>query len=176
MERESLAVSNSSDFLVIGSGIAGLTFALKAAKSGTVRLVTKREKNESATFYAQGGVASVFSDDDSFEEHVNDTIEAGAGLCHLQAVKMIVEDGPDKIKKLIELGVKFTTDDALAGGLDLGREAGHSKRRIVHAGDITGREIEDDATQTDRDAILDDGRRVDEDREGRAILAVHDEL
>ncbi|MCK4847229.1 MAG: L-aspartate oxidase, partial [Deltaproteobacteria bacterium] len=136
-------MSNSSDFLVIGSGIAGLTFALKAARSGTVLLITKRDKKESATFYAQGGIASVLSNDDSFEEHVDDTLEAGAGLCHLEAVKMIVEEGPVKIKELIELGVSFTTDENADGELDLGREAGHSKRRIVHAGDITGREIEE---------------------------------
>lgn len=134
----------SSDFLVIGSGVSGLYFALKAAKFGTVSIVTKREAQESATFYAQGGIASVLSREDSFEAHVKDTIEAGAGLCHADVVEMVVRDGPNRIAELMVLGAKFTKRVVNnIEELDLGKEGGHSKRRIVHAKDMTGREIED---------------------------------
>src|SRR3954451_7525239 len=134
----------SYDYVVIGSGIAGLSFALKAAAHGTVALVTKSAKAESNTAYAQGGIASVTSPEDSFELHVRDTLEAGAGLCDEAVVRDIVADGPARIQELIELGVQF--DERENGGgaseLDLGREGGHSKRRILHARDVTGREIE----------------------------------
>ncbi|MBI3753146.1 MAG: L-aspartate oxidase [Deltaproteobacteria bacterium] len=133
-----------SDFLVIGSGASGLYFALKAAKLGTVSIVTKREIRESATFYAQGGIASVLSAEDSFEAHVKDTLEAGAGLCHADIVEMVVMDGPNRILELMELGAKFTKRVVNnVEELDLGKEGGHSKRRIVHAKDMTGKEIED---------------------------------
>ncbi|HBR16350.1 MAG: L-aspartate oxidase [Deltaproteobacteria bacterium RIFCSPLOWO2_12_FULL_43_16] len=133
-----------SDFLVIGSGVAGISFALKAAKFGTVSIVTKREKRESATFYAQGGIASVLSVDDSFDAHVKDTIEAGAGLCHQNIVEMVVKDGPNRIQELMELGARFTKRMVNnIEELDLGKEGGHSKRRIVHAQDMTGQEIEE---------------------------------
>jgi len=128
-----------SDFLVIGSGIAGLSFALQAADHGTVALVTKREITESATNYAQGGIASVFSEEDTFESHTEDTIVAGAGICHEDVVKKVVEEGPGVIRTLIEWGVQFTTK---GNSYDLTREGGHSKRRIFHADDLTGREIE----------------------------------
>jgi L-aspartate oxidase len=128
-----------NDFLVIGSGIAGLSFALQAAHHGKVALVTKKEITESATNYAQGGIASVFSEEDTFESHREDTIVAGAGICHEDVVKMVVEEGPGVIKTLIEWGVKFTTR---GDSYDLTREGGHSKRRIFHADDLTGREIE----------------------------------
>jgi L-aspartate oxidase len=128
-----------NDFLVIGSGIAGLSFALQAANHGKVALVTKKEITESATNYAQGGIASVFSEEDTFESHMEDTIVAGAGICHEDVVKMVVEEGPEVIRTLIEWGVKFTTR---GNSYDLTREGGHSKRRIFHADDLTGREIE----------------------------------
>jgi L-aspartate oxidase len=133
------------DYVVIGSGIAGLSFALKAAARGSVALITKSAKAESNTAYAQGGIASVTSPEDSFELHVRDTLEAGAGLCDEAVVRDIVTDGPPRIQELIELGVQF--DEREQAGvspneLDLGREGGHSKRRILHARDITGREIE----------------------------------
>ena len=128
-----------SDFLVIGSGIAGLSFALQAANHGSVAIVTKRDIAESATKYAQGGIASVFSAEDSFDAHVDDTLVAGAGICHEDVVRMVVEEGPQTIRNLIEWGVKFTTSGA---DYDLTREGGHSARRILHAEDITGREIE----------------------------------
>jgi L-aspartate oxidase len=134
------------DFLILGSGIAGLSFALKVAPRGRVAIVTKKDRAESNTNYAQGGIAAVTSREDSFESHVRDTLAAGAGLCKESVVRTIVEEGPARIQELIELGMKFSERDAPSedGGreLDLGREGGHSKRRILHAKDITGREIE----------------------------------
>jgi L-aspartate oxidase len=134
------------DYLVLGSGIAGLSFALKVAARGRVAIITKKNRAESNTNYAQGGIAAVTSKEDSFEMHVRDTLEAGAGLCHEKVVRTIVEEGPARIAELIELGMKFSERDAPSedGGrqLDLGKEGGHSKRRILHAKDVTGREIE----------------------------------
>ena len=134
------------DFLVLGSGIAGLTFALKVAPRGRVAIVTKKDRAESSTNYAQGGIASVTSKEDSFELHVRDTLEAGAGLCKENVVRTIVEEGPARIRELIELGMKFSEREipksSGAHELDLGKEGGHSKRRILHAKDMTGHEIE----------------------------------
>src|SRR6516162_1413425 len=125
------------DFLILGSGIAGLTFALKVAPHGRVAIVTKKDRAESNTNYAQGGIDSVTSKEDSFELHVRDTLEAGAGLCKENVVRTIVEEGPARIAELIELGMQFSERDAPNedGGkeLDLGKEGGHSKRRILHA-------------------------------------------
>ena len=134
------------DFLVLGSGIAGLSFALKIAPHGRVAIVTKKDRAESNTNYAQGGIAAVTSKEDSFEFHVRDTLTAGAGLCKEPVVRTIVQEGPERITELIELGMQFTEREVPespgARELDLGREGGHSKRRILHAKDITGREIE----------------------------------
>jgi len=127
------------DFMVIGSGIAGLSYALKVAKSGTVGIVTKKEQAESNTNYAQGGIAAVMSVVDSFELHVKDTLSAGVGLSHRDAVEVLVREGPLRLRELMEIGAQFTVRD---GHLDLGREGGHSVNRIVHANDLTGREIE----------------------------------
>jgi L-aspartate oxidase len=132
-------MKEESDFLVIGSGIAGLSFAIQAAKHGKVALVTKQEIKESATNYAQGGIASVFSEEDTFDSHIQDTLIAGAGICHEDVVKMVVEEGPGVIKNLIEWGVEFTTS---GDSYHLTREGGHSQRRIFHADDLTGRAIE----------------------------------
>src|SRR2546426_2914431 len=136
----------SFDFLVLGSGIAGLTFALKVAPHGHVAIITKKNRAESNTNYAQGGIAAVTSKEDSFELHVRDTLQAGAGLCHEEVVRTIVQEGPARIAELIELGMKFSEREVPqpngARELDLGREGGHSKRRILHAKDITGWEIE----------------------------------
>ena len=129
-----------SEFLIIGSGIAGLSYALKVAEKGTVSLVTKREIKDSATTLAQGGIAAVTSAEDSFAEHIEDTIVAGAQLPDADIVKMVIEGGPDAIKDLIDWGVKFTRKDD--DSYDLTREGGHSKRRILHAKDLTGQEIE----------------------------------
>ena len=131
------------DFVVIGSGIAGLTFALKAAKHGSVAVITKRKGADSNTAWAQGGIACVTSDEDSFELHVRDTLEAGAGLCDEAAVRTIVTEGPARIQELMEIGLHF--DEREVSGhreLDLGREGGHSKRRVLHVQDVTGAEIE----------------------------------
>ncbi len=127
------------DFLVIGTGIAGLSYAVKAAKHGTVAVVTKKEKAESNTNYAQGGVAAVMSQVDSFDLHVRDTLSTGVGLSHEDAVSIMVREGPERLRDLIAIGAQFTYKD---GNLDLGREGGHSTSRIVHAQDLTGREIE----------------------------------
>ncbi|MFQ5432628.1 MAG: L-aspartate oxidase, partial [Nitrospinota bacterium] len=130
------------DFIVIGSGIAGLTYALEVAKKGRVAVITKAEVNESNTAYAQGGIAAVTTEDDSFELHMEDTLRAGQSLCRTKAVKLLVENGPDAIRQLIEFGARFTRAEAgAAGKFDLHREGGHSKRRIFHAADLTGREI-----------------------------------
>ncbi|MDX2227421.1 MAG: L-aspartate oxidase [Verrucomicrobiae bacterium] len=139
------------DYLVIGSGIAGLSFALKAAAHGRVAIVTKKNRAESNTNYAQGGIAVVASNEDSVEAHVRDTLEAGAGLCRESVVRTIVGEGPAAVQELIDLGMKFSertvpeerAKTRLRGvKYDLGREGGHSKRRILHSGDITGRQIE----------------------------------
>ena len=131
----------SADFLVIGSGIAGLSFALEVAKHGTVALVTKHNLNEGSTNYAQGGIASVFDIEDSFDMHIKDTLSAGDGLCHTDIVKIVIEEGPDRIRELMNLGVNFSMKSD-SSSLDLGREGGHSNRRIVHTKDYTGAEVE----------------------------------
>ncbi|HZV36450.1 MAG TPA: L-aspartate oxidase [Verrucomicrobiae bacterium] len=134
------------DYIVLGSGIAGLTFALKVAPRGRVAIVTKKNRAESNTNYAQGGIAAVTSKEDSVEMHVRDTLQAGAGLCNEAVVRTIIQEGPARIAELIQLGMKFSEREIpLSHGareLDLGREGGHSKRRILHAKDVTGREIE----------------------------------
>jgi L-aspartate oxidase len=131
-----------SDYLVIGGGIAGLVFAIKAAETGTVTVLTKAASNEANTAYAQGGIASVWSVDDSFESHVEDTLRAGAGLCNRHAVETIVRDGPEAVRELIALGTRFTrVEEGGEDEYDLGREGGHSHRRVLHAQDLTGREI-----------------------------------
>src|SRR5256714_14535798 len=137
---------NQFDFLGLGSGIAGLSFALKVAPRGRVAIITKKNRAESNTNYAQGGIAAVTSKEDSVELHVRDTLEAGAGLCKEEVVRTIVQEGPARIAELIELGMHFSEREVPrsngARELDLGKEGGHSKRRILHAKDVTGREIE----------------------------------
>jgi L-aspartate oxidase len=137
-----VTATRRSDFLVLGSGIAGLTFALKVADKGTVTIVTKKENYESNTNYAQGGMACVLSDDDSFDLHVRDTLRCGVGLSKRAAVELLAREGPRLVKELLELGVKFSRDEGAPWGLALGMEGGHSRRRIVHSNDLTGREIE----------------------------------
>ena len=131
-----------SDYLIIGSGIAGLSFALKAALRGRVTIVTKKETMDASTNYAQGGIASVLDPHDSFDLHIKDTLESGAGLCNEQVVRMVVTNGPDMIKELISLGVNFSHNTTQADKLDLTKEGGHSRRRIVHTKDLTGQEVE----------------------------------
>lgn len=132
-------MSMKFDYLVIGSGSAGLSFALNVAQSGTVGIITKKDRAESNTNYAQGGIASVLDQHDSFDAHVSDTLIAGAGLCKRESVELIVREGPEVIHELIKMGADFTTKN---GKIDLGREGGHTANRIVHAADMTGREIE----------------------------------
>ncbi|OMO80673.1 hypothetical protein CCACVL1_12823 [Corchorus capsularis] len=128
------------DFAVIGSGIAGLRYALEVAKQGTVAVITKAEPHESNTNYAQGGVSAVLCPSDSVESHMQDTIVAGAYLCDEETVKVVCTEGPDRIRELIAMGASF--DHGEDGNLHLAREGGHSHHRIVHAADMTGREIE----------------------------------
>ena len=131
-----------SDYLVIGSGIAGLSFALRAAETGTVTVLTKKDRKESATNYAQGGIAAVVSAEDTFADHISDTLTAGVGLCHEDAVRIMVDRSPEVIERLLQLGVAFTPGEGGGTSWDLGREGGHSKRRILHTLDQTGTEIE----------------------------------
>ena len=131
------------DFIVVGSGISGLSFALRAAAHGTVAIVTKRDAASTNTAWAQGGIACVTAGDDSIEKHVSDTLIAGAGLCNEDAVRTIVSEGPERIDELLAWGVDFDQREAKDGHLefDLTREGGHSERRVLHAADATGREI-----------------------------------
>ncbi|WCJ36868.1 L-aspartate oxidase [Euphorbia peplus] len=128
------------DFVVIGSGVAGLRYALEVAKHGTVAVITKAEPHESNTNYAQGGVSAVLCPLDSVESHMHDTIVAGVHLCDEETVRVVCTEGPDRIRELIAMGATF--DHGEDGNLHLAREGGHSHRRIVHAADVTGREIE----------------------------------
>ncbi|MEQ1506100.1 MAG: L-aspartate oxidase [Myxococcota bacterium] len=130
-----------TDFLVIGSGVAGMWFALRAASVGRVTIVTKAAPQESNSRYAQGGIAAVWSDEDDFETHVRDTLVAGAGLCRRDAVEVTVREGPARVRDLIEFGTRFTTKHDDPGAYDLHREGGHTHRRILHAEDFTGQEI-----------------------------------
>jgi len=132
-----------TDILVVGSGIAGLTCALKVSEYGSVAVVTKKDSAESNTNYAQGGIAAVMSSSDSFEAHVADTLTSGDGLCNKEIVEFVVENGPRLIEELIAIGVNFTRSNKVDGEkFDLGREGGHSVNRVIHAQDLTGREIE----------------------------------
>ena len=131
-----------TDFLILGSGIAGLSLAIKASTLGSVAIVTKKEKSESNTNYAQGGIAAVTDQADSFTEHINDTLTCGAGLCKKEVVEFVVKEAPPRIQELIEWGVHFTKAETPPYLYDLGREGGHSRRRVLHAKDLTGREIE----------------------------------
>jgi L-aspartate oxidase len=136
-----------SDFLIIGSGVAGLMFALKVAEKGTVALITKKAAMDSNTNLAQGGIASVLDPNDAFAYHIQDTLDAGDGLCNHDVVEMVVSEGPQRIAELMALGVHFCETEkpdtvAAQAHFDLGREGGHSRNRIVHAKDMTGQEVE----------------------------------
>ena len=164
----------NTDFLIIGSGVAGLTFALKIAKFGDVALVTKKGIMDSNTSHAQGGIASVFGELDSFDLHIQDTLASGDGLCNRNVVEMVVKNGPSRIRELIDLGVHFNLRDKKQSDsespdfdaeLDLGREGGHSQKRIVHAHDMTGREVErvlvDHVKNNDRIALFENHIAID---------------
>src|SRR5437667_8823786 len=140
--REARHVPVEGDLLVIGSGIAGLTCALECARHARVVLVTKDRLPESSSQYAQGGIASVWSPEDSFESHIDDTLAAGAGLCRREVVETVVREGPAGVRRLIALGANFDLrGDPEEQEYDLGQEGGHSRRRILHALDATGHEI-----------------------------------
>ena len=157
----------TTDYLVIGSGVAGLAFALEAAAHGDVTILTKRSADESNTKYAQGGIAAVLGAGDSFESHIKDTLLAGAGLCHERTVEICVREGPARIRALRDIGARF--DEAVAADgdqdLDLHLEGGHSMRRVAHAADMTGREVErallDAVKASGRVRILEDHTAVD---------------
>src|SRR3954447_5834918 len=155
------------DYLVLGSGIAGLSFALEAAEHGDVVIVTKRGRDESNTKYAQGGIASVLGQGDTFAAHIADTMTAGAGLCHDVVVDICVREGPGRIAMLRDIGVQFTSSRSpeTDADLDLAREGGHSARRVAHADDMTGREVErallEAVAQNPRIRLLEEQTAVD---------------
>ena len=130
-----------TDYLVLGSGIAGLNFALLAAEHGKVTVVTKKGVNDTNTDWAQGGVAAVLGADDSFDQHIKDTLTVGDGLCDRHAVELTVEGGPAVIERMLALGVRLDRAEG-STDLQLGREGGHTRRRIVHFADATGHEIQ----------------------------------
>ncbi|MDB5191192.1 MAG: nadB [Segetibacter sp.] len=132
-----------TDFLVIGSGIAGLTYAVKVAEAKPdykITVITKTLSDETNTKYAQGGIAGVWDDDDSFEKHIEDTLIAGDGLCNEQIVEIVVKEGPQRIREIIDWGARFDKDPD--GDYSLGKEGGHSVNRILHHKDVTGFEME----------------------------------
>jgi L-aspartate oxidase len=129
----------TTDYLIIGSGIAGLSLAIKLSRLGNVAVITKKQKAESNTNYAQGGIAAVMDQSDNFELHIEDTLDCGAGLCNPAAVIKIVYEGPERINELIDIGASFSREK---GKLTLGKEGGHSRSRIVHSKDLTGKEVE----------------------------------
>ena len=132
------------DVLIIGSGAAGLSLALQLSPDLSVAVISKRELREGSTLYAQGGISAVLDPRDSVESHVQDTLKAGAALCDRKTVRMVVERGPESIRWLLDQGVQFTRDDETVsgGGYHLTREGGHTHRRVVHAADATGHEVE----------------------------------
>ena len=135
---------NNADYLVIGSGLAGLTYALRMAHHGKVALLTKQTLSDANSSWAQGGIAGAMAKDDSFDLHIQDTLTAGAGLCKIEAVETLVKEGPERIRELINLGANFDLQSSDKGvkTLALGREGGHSRNRIVHTADHTGLECE----------------------------------
>ncbi|MBU8848121.1 MAG: L-aspartate oxidase, partial [Desulfobacterales bacterium] len=149
-----------TDFLVIGSGIAGLSYALKVAQFGKVIIITKKKIQKTNTALAQGGVASVFSEIDSFDLHIKDTLDAGDGLCNKEVAAMVVKDGPKRIKELVKQGANFNKQGNGEYDFSLGKEGGHSAKRIVYAHDLTGKEIEDtlvkNVEQNENITILED--------------------
>jgi len=130
-----------SDVLIIGSGVSGLSFALKVAQFCQVTLITKKKKADTATNLAQGGVAAVLSVEDSVADHIADTLRSGDGLCNEEIVRIVTTEGPDRVRELVDFGVRFQKGEN-GQGFDLGMEGGHSARRVAHASDLTGKEIE----------------------------------
>ena len=133
-------MNETYDFLVIGSGIAGLSFALKVAEHGSVCVISKTKLEHTNTSYAQGGIASVFAPTDNFEKHIQDTLTCGDGLCNEQIVRMVVSEAPSVIAQLVEWGTLF--DRNTDGSFNLAREGGHSENRVLHHLDNSGFEIQ----------------------------------
>jgi L-aspartate oxidase len=131
------------DTLIIGSGLAGLSLALKLADKQKVAVITKKSLLDGASAWAQGGIAAVLSPKDSLDEHIHDTMVAGAGLCDPKTTRFVVERGAAAINWLISQGVPFTRDESSESGYHLTREGGHSHRRIIHATDATGRAVQE---------------------------------
>src|SRR5215831_11736834 len=140
MVAAKMAEPLETDYLVIGSGIAGLNFALLAAQHGRVVVITKKAPDDTNTNWAQGGVAAVLSPEDSFDQHIQDTLVAGDGLCDRDVVELCVNEGPAQVQRLLDIGVRLAR--APSGQLDLGREGAHTHNRVVHWQDVTGREIQ----------------------------------
>ncbi|HVO33253.1 MAG TPA: L-aspartate oxidase [Elusimicrobiota bacterium] len=137
-----MTASIESDFLIVGSGIAGLSLAIKLARQGVVCVVSKKEFLDGSTAHAQGGIAAVMSPEDSFERHIQDTLAAGAGLCREEIVRGVVQEGPDRVRELIDWGMAFSRDERDEDHpYELGLEGGHSRRRVLHARDSTGAEV-----------------------------------
>jgi L-aspartate oxidase len=158
-------LNTTCDFLIVGSGIAGLSFALRVAQLGTVIVITKKNEIDSATNLAQGGIAAVMSANDSKQNHTQDTLVSGAGLCNEDVVRMVVDSGPERVRDLIAMGVEFVKNSKDSSGLDLGREGGHSRRRVAHAHDFTGKEIErtllEKVKETASIQVLENHRAID---------------
>ena len=160
-----------TDILIIGSGVAGLSFALKVSSFARVTLVTKKQSADTATNLAQGGIAAVLSKHDRLENHVQDTLVSGDGLCNREIVRTVVEEGADRVRELVDFGVSFQQGE---GGeeFDLGMEGGHSARRVAHAKDMTGKEIErallTQVQENERIEILENHMAVDLLLESRA--------
>ena len=136
-------MNTKTDFLIIGGGISGLSLAIKLARlspDDEILLITKENLEEGSTFYAQGGIACVWSNNDSVDKHIQDTLNAGDGLCNEKVVKKILTHAPERIRELIDIGVNFTRNEN--GEYDLGNEGGHSERRILHVNDQTGQNVE----------------------------------
>ena len=141
MSENPSMTNKETDYLIIGAGVAGLSLALKLSRLGRVMLIAKSDLIDSNSWYAQGGIASVLGEEDTFEEHIQDTLVAGAGLCHEEIVSLVVREGPDAIQELIDLGVQFDKEKDGDEQFHLTREGGHSRRRVIHAKDLTGKEV-----------------------------------
>jgi len=158
-------MSQQFDVLIIGSGLAGLTLALQVADQKTVCIVSKRAMQDSASSWAQGGIATVLNSDDSIDQHVDDTLIAGAGLCDADITRMVTEHGREAVEWLIDLGVEFTREENSESGYHLTREGGHSYRRIIHVADATGHAVQKTLAQKVREhsniTLLDNHIAVD---------------